>query len=187
MEKIISLPLLDESTDNLEAKKLLTSTKAKMGFIPNIFAMMANSPGLLETYFLGDAKFREISSLTAVEQEIVYLSISLENTCNYCMAAHSTIAHNKSKVPAEILEAIRKNQEIPDQKLNALSTFTKALVAQRGRPAPHVIQDFLAQGYEQSHMLAIILAVSTKTMSNYVNHLAELPVDEAFKNFEWNA
>jgi hypothetical protein len=70
MEKIISLPLLDESTDNLEAKKLLTSTKAKMGFIPNIFAMMANSPGLLETYFLGDAKFREISSLTAVEQEI---------------------------------------------------------------------------------------------------------------------
>jgi len=31
----------------------------------------------------------------------------------------------------------------------------------------------------------VILGLSQKVMSNYTNHLAETPVDEAFKGFAW--
>ena len=31
----------------------------------------------------------------------------------------------------------------------------------------------------------MILVLSQKVMSNYVNHIAETPVDEPFKKFEW--
>ena len=35
-----------------------------------------------------------------------------------------------------------------------------------------------------AHLLEIILGVSQKVMSNYVNHLAQTPVDAAFNKFE---
>jgi len=38
-------------------------------------------------------------------------------------------------------------------------------------------------GYEKRQLLEIILGVSQKVMGNYVNHLAETPVDKAFQKF----
>ncbi|SET43419.1 hypothetical protein SAMN04487962_109135 [Marinobacter segnicrescens] len=40
-------------------------------------------------------------------------------------------------------------------------------------------------GYGQQQVLEVILGVAQKTMSNYVNHIAETPIDEPFKKFEW--
>jgi hypothetical protein len=46
------------------------------------------------------------------------------------------------------------------------------------------ISAFFKVGYEQHHLLEIVLGISQKIMSNYVNHLGNTPVDEAFKKFE---
>ncbi len=42
----------------VKAKSLLQKAKARIGYIPNIYGMMANSPSMLETYMAGDAGFR---------------------------------------------------------------------------------------------------------------------------------
>lgn len=34
-------------------------------------------------------------------------------------------------------------------------------------------------------MLEVILVLSQKVMSNYINHIAETPVDEPFQKFAW--
>lgn len=47
------------------AKPALQEARSKLGFIPNMYALMANSPGLLSTYLHGYAAFREGSQLTA--------------------------------------------------------------------------------------------------------------------------
>jgi AhpD family alkylhydroperoxidase len=61
-----------------------------------MYAVMANSPGLLETYATGYAAFREASGFTPAEQEVVLLTVSHENGCEYCVAAHSFLADQVS-------------------------------------------------------------------------------------------
>ncbi|MDF9798466.1 AhpD family alkylhydroperoxidase [Catalinimonas alkaloidigena] len=129
--------------------------------------------------------FRGKTNFSAVEQEVILLSISYENSCHYCMAAHSIIADTMSKVPEEITNAIRDGKVIQEDKLNALSKFARTMVEKRGWPAEEDVSAFLDAGYEQDDILNIVLAISVKTISNYSNHLAQTPVDKAFASREW--
>jgi uncharacterized peroxidase-related enzyme len=168
-----------------KTKAVLERAKAQTGFIPNMFAGMANSPGLLETYLDGHNRFRRDSGFTPAEQEVVFLTISRDNGCEYCMAAHSVIADRMSKVPPPVTEAIRTGQAIPDSKLAALSVFTSTLLATHGRPSKADVLAFLSAGYGERQVLEIILAIGVKTLSNYANHLFHTPVDEIFASREW--
>lgn len=156
-----------------------------MGFIPNMYARMANSPGLLETYLHGYEVFRQQSGFSAVEQEIVFLSISVENGCEYCVAAHSLVADAMSKVPVAVTNAIRGSDKVPDEKFAALSEFARTMVARRGLPSRNDVLAFLAAGYSERHILEVILAISVKTLSNYTNHNFHTPVDAAFASRAW--
>jgi AhpD family alkylhydroperoxidase len=158
-----------------------------MGFVPNMYAVMANSPAVLETYMEGYARFRSDSGFTPAEQEVVFLSISLVNACDYCMAAHSVIADRMSRVPPAVTDAIRDGHTVPDAKLAALSTFTSSMLLTRGQPSRAEVHAFLRAGYEERHLLDIILAIAVKTLSNYSNHLFHTPLDEMFAAREWKA
>lgn len=85
------------------AQQVLSKAKKQLGFIPNMYENMANSPELLETYLDGYNRFRQNSDFTAVEQEVVFLTLSRENGCHYCMAAlyprlYKYSSHDKSKL-----------------------------------------------------------------------------------------
>ncbi len=167
------------------AKTLLSEAKAQVGFVPNMYAGMVNSPGLLETYLLGYERFRESSGLTPVEQEVVLLTISRFHSCTYCMAAHSMIAEKMSKVPANVLQALRTGAPIADARLAALSTFTTIMLEQRGNPTPEQFKTFLDAGYLDRDVLEIILAIAIKTISNYSNHVLHTKTDAAFEAYAW--
>lgn len=169
------------------AKGLLEHTKKEVGMIPNMYANMANAPALLSTYSHGYRLLRSESGFTPAEQEVIFLTISYENRCEYCMAAHSFVADMMSKVPIEVTEAIRNGMPIPDQKLRALSTFTSTMLNKRGNPTKEDVEMFLQAGYTEHHILYIILALSIKTISNYANHIFHTPVDTVFKAREWSA
>ncbi len=181
------ISLAPQTIENAEprAKALLESTRAKLGFVPNMYALMVNGPGLLETYQAGYAHFREESGFTMAEQEVIFLSISRENGCDYCMAAHSFVADNMSKVPLAVTNAIRDDRAIPEPKLAALSTFARTMVRKRGLPSRSDVETFLDAGYTEQHVLAIVLAIGVKTLSNYTNHLVHTPVDAVFSSRVW--
>lgn len=172
-------------TANPDAKRVLEKGKAQAGFVPNMYAYMANSPGLLETYLDGYARFRKESGFAPAEQEIVFLTISRRNGCDYCVSAHSMIADQKSKVPPEVTDTIRDGRPIGEPKLAALSRFTDRMVETRGLPTKADVQAFLDAGYEERHILEIILAIAVKTLSNYANHLFDTPLDDVFAAREW--
>ena len=130
----LTLPPKTLETKDPRAKAVLETAKAQVGFIPNMYAGMANSPGLLQTYLDGYASFRKYSGFTSAEQEVVFLTISRENGCGYCMAAHRMIADKVSKVPPDVLTAIRAGASIPDSKFAVLGAFTSHMFATRGRP-----------------------------------------------------
>ncbi len=181
----LRLPLQTIDSAEGNAKAMLITAKAQVGFVPNMYAGMANSPGLLETYLLGYQRFRDESSFTPVEQEVVLLTISRFHACTYCMAAHSMIADKMSKVPAEVLQALRTGGSIPDAKLAALSELTAIMVEQRGNPTIEQFEAFIAAGYSDRAVLEIVLAIAVKTISNYSNHVLHTEVDAAFQAYAW--
>ncbi len=181
----INLPLLTVASASAQGAPLLETAQKKLGFVPNMYGAMVNSPGLLETYQLGYERFRTGSGFTPAEQEVVFLAISFENGCDYCMAAHSFLADKMSKVPIDATEALRAGRLPSEPKLAALADFTRHMVRTRGRPTTEAARAFLAAGFSEHQVLAIILAIGVKTFSNYANHVFVTPVDEVFNGRAW--
>lgn len=184
-EHKLALPTLGADQAASPARERLQEARTKLGFVPNMYSVMANSPGLLDTYVHGYNRFRASSGFTPVEQEVVLLAVSRENGCTYCVAAHSFIADRMSGVPAEVTNAIRDGRAIPDARLAVLHDFVRAMVAKRGLPSRADVQAFLAAGYSERQILEVVLAIAVKTLSNYANHLFHTPVDEVFAGRAW--
>lgn len=177
--KIDANPVTDDQAEGL-AKELLDGAREKLGFVPNMYRGMAINPGLLSTYLHGYDHFRTQANFTPPEQEVVFLTISLANGCDYCTAAHSMLAINVSKLSAEHTQALRDGKPLPDAKLEALRTFTHHMWETRGLPTKAKAEAFKAAGYTDQHVLEIILALAVKTVSNYANHVNHTEVDDAF-------
>lgn len=184
---IAKLHLPSQTLESVSGKgrDLLETTKARLGFIPAMYANMVNLPGLLESYVVGSERFRQESGFTPAEQEVVFLTISRFHRCTYCMAAHSMLADKIAQVPAPVLEALREGRTVPDSKLAALSTFTHLMVESRGAPTPEQLQAFRDAGYTDRQALAIVLAIGVKTLSNFSNHLMHTPVEPLFHDYAW--
>jgi len=183
----VTLSMLDPAEASPAARAAMDRGKKAARMLPNMYRAMAQAPALLDTYLTGYERFREESGFTAQEQEVVFLTISAENSCEYCMAAHSFIADTFSRVPTTVTDAIRAGDPIDDRRLSALRTFTQHLLLERGRPSRTAVESFLAAGYTEQQILYIVLAIAVKTMSNYTNHLFNTPVDGVFKAREWKA
>lgn len=183
--KNISLEAKTVETADPISRMILESTQKAIGMIPNMYGLMSNNPALLDAYRSSYDTFRANAGFTPAEQEVVLLSVSYENNCDYCMAAHSFVGDNMSNVPIEVTEAIRNNTEIPNSKLKALSLFTRAMTTKRGNPTQVDIDSFIAAGYTTEHILGVITGIGVKTMSNYFNHVFKTPVDQVFKDRTW--
>lgn len=181
----LSLPAITHENAEALAAQHLKTAQSKFGFVPNMYAVMANSPGLLDTYVHGYDNFRALSGFTPAEQEVVLLAVSRDNACTYCMAAHSFLADRMSGVPVAVTDAIRDGKPIPNTKLAALYDFTRTMLKSRGLPSRAQVEAFKVHGYSERHILDIVLAISVKTLSNYANHLFHTPVDAVFADRTW--
>jgi len=166
-----------------ESEPFLNGAKKKFGFVPNLLTVLARSPKSLEAYLSVSELFGK-SGLNPVEQQLVLITASISNDCEYCVAAHSTIALMQ-KMPEEVLVALRDGQEIPDKKLEALRQFTIHIVEKRGFVSQDDRTAFLSVGYLESNIHDVILGVTQKTLSNYTNHIFQTEVDEVFSKFAW--
>ncbi len=182
----IGLPPVTIETADTRRREVLETAKARVGFVPNMYANMVNEPGVLETYLFGYQRFREEAGFSPPEQEVVFLAISRENGCTYCMGAHSMLAAKKSGVPEEVLAAIREEREIPEPKLRALYAFARTLVRKRGLVGEADVRPFLEAGYGERQILGIVLAAAVKTLSNWTNHLFHTGLDPVFAPFAWS-
>lgn len=172
-----------EETAPDAAKPLLGKSQKAFGMVPNLHAVMAESPELLEAYQRVHELFQN-SSFNAEELTVVWQTVNVENNCHYCVPAHTGIAKSM-KVDDAIIDALRDETPLPDARLEALRTFTLKLVRQHGDLSEDDIQSFLDAGFTQRHVLDVILGYSQKVMSNFTNHVAHTEVDAPFQKFAW--
>ena len=161
----------------------LEDAEEGFGFIPNLLGVMAASPELLEAYLTLSGLF-EKSGLDERAQQVVLLTISRNNRCAYCVAAHSAGAKQAGLADDQI-QALRDGGSLEDEALEALRAYTQKVFDERGWVSEDDVGALMDSGWERRTALDVVLAFGMKTLSNYTNHVAETPLDDAFSDFRW--
>ncbi len=161
----------------------LDKAARKFGRLPNLIAVMAESPAALDGYLALHGVFEQ-GTFSPGERQVLLLTVSTVNGCAYCVAAH-TMGGKMAGVSDVVLEGIRDGKPIPDLRLAALSGFAAAMVEKRGWVSDAKIAAFLNAGFTRAQVFEVVLAVSMKTLSNTINHIADTPLDAAMEAFRW--
>lgn len=165
------------------SKPLLETSQRNFGRIPGLHAVLAEAPKAFEGYQVLHKLFTE-TSFSAEELTVIWQSINVEHACHYCVPAHTGIA-KMMKVDDAITEALRNETPLPTPRLEALRDFTLTLVRSRGNATEAEVQAFLDAGFTREQVLEVVLGIAQKVMSNYINHLADTPVDQVMQKFAW--
>ncbi|NIP30874.1 MAG: carboxymuconolactone decarboxylase family protein, partial [Candidatus Dadabacteria bacterium] len=132
------------------SKPVLEGVKKRYGFVPNLLGGMAESNIALTSYMELNKKLAE-STLTPAEQQVLFLAISYENKCAYCMAAH-TAGGKRAELADDVIEALRAGGSLNDPKLNSLADFARKMFSKKGWVDSEDIDDFLGAGYTKANV-----------------------------------
>ena len=155
------------------SKTLLEKSKKEWGFIPTLHGILAESAPTLSAYQTLFA-LGQTSSLSPAEQQVVYIAVSAMHGCEYCVAGHTYLGR-AAKLDDSALQALRDGKPIPAPRLQTLRSFAEAIVRERGLVRDAAIDGFLAAGFTKAQVLEVVMIISCKTISNYVNHIAHTP------------
>ena len=168
--KKIAVPTREEVTPANQA--IFDNLNKALGFVPNLYATIAHSENGLAKYLaFQNAK----TSLSNKEKEAVNLVVSEVNGCIYCLSAHTVIG-KMNGFTDEQLKGIR-NERADNPKLDALVKLAASITRNRGRVAPELVDTFFSEGYNEGHLVDLILQISDKTAMNYLHNLSKIPVD----------
>lgn len=170
--------LYNHNTAKKDSQPALKQAEQLFGFVPNLIAALAESPATVNAYLQLNSLF-DNTSFSSVERQVIMLTVSRYADCQYCLAAHSTIS-KALKVADERVNAIIYGHPIIEPKLEALRIFTHLVIEKQGLLANWDLTNFFQAGYNKQQMLEVILGVSFMTLSNYVNHINDTPIDMVF-------
>lgn len=176
-------PVLTKDTAPAASHDLMDAYVARMGFVPNLVGILSASPAAAKTYGQAYAMLGE-TDFSPAEQQALLLTISRINGCKYCVAAH-TMGGRKAGLDADTIAALRDGRPVLDPKLAALVEFAAKLVEHRGQVGHNAVNDFLTAGFRPAQIMDILVAIAAKTISNYLNHIAETPLDKPFAAAAW--
>jgi uncharacterized peroxidase-related enzyme len=166
----LTVPTRDQVTPANQA--IFDKLNAALGFVPNLYAAIAQSGNGLGRYL---AYQNAPTTLSNKEKEAVNLIVSQVNECVYCQSAHTLIASMNGFSPEQILDMRRGKSDNP--KLHALVQLAGSITRHRGNADPALVDAFYAQGYTHENLVDMILQVSDKTAMNYLHNLTKVPVD----------
>jgi len=164
-------------TTSGDTKKQLEQVQRKLGFVPTFLGTFASAPVALNAYLNIENQW-ERSSFSPEEQNIVLLASSVENNCPYCTAVYAT-ALRKLRISEDVISSIISKKKLEDKKWNVLVHVTKDMVESRGFAAKPIIQHFIDAGYTQQHLIELLIGVAVGNMSNYLEHMIQMPMEKA--------
>jgi uncharacterized peroxidase-related enzyme len=157
------------------AKPLLEAVHKQIGFVPNLFRVVANSPAALEGY-LGMSGALAKGKLPAQTRERIALAVAQINGCNYCLSAHSEMARNLAKLGEAEIAANRHGGSL-DPKADAAVRFAARIARERGHVADTDVQAVRMAGYDDAQIVEIVQHVALNTWTNYINEVAKTEID----------
>ncbi len=168
------IPLLDPATAPDPVRGIFDAVRGRIGMVPNLYRVMGHSPAALNGY-LGLGKALESGHLEPALREKIALAISQENSCGYCLSAHSAIARMVGVSDEEVREARAGRCSSPRE--GAAVALAARLVENRGWIDDAELARFRSSGLTNAELVEVVALVAHTTFSNYTNHLAHTPID----------
>jgi uncharacterized peroxidase-related enzyme len=154
-------------------RNIFDTMKKNIGFVPNIYATLANSDTAPARFLAFD---NGPTSLSNRQKEVVKLVVSQVNGCRYCQSAHSVVAKMNGFTGEQILE-IRSGEASFDENIDALARLTRQLVTARGNVDDQYIRAFYDAGFTNENLVDVLLTIASITALNYLHNLSQVPVD----------
>jgi uncharacterized peroxidase-related enzyme len=168
------LAILQTETAPGKSKQLLEAVQAKLKITPNMTRVMANSPAVLEAY-LAFSGALATGTLGAKLGELIALEVGEQNSCQYCVSAHSAIGKMVGLADSEIAAARDARSE--SAKNAAALQFARAIVVKKGLATDADVQTVRNAGFSDGEIAEIIAHVALNVFTNYFNNTAGVDVD----------
>lgn len=158
-----------------KTKDLFNAVQAKLGVIPNMMRTMGNSPAVLEGY-LNLSGALSHGKLTSRTGELIALTVSEKNSCDYCVAAHTFIGGKLLKTDAQVLHDARTGNSA-DAKTEAILQFAKTLVSKNGLVNNEDVDTVKTAGVSDAEIAETVAHVALNVLTNYFNNTANTEID----------
>lgn len=157
-----------------QTKELLDAVKAKFKIVPNLTRVMANSPAVLQGYLSFSGALAG-GSLDPKLREQIAVEVADQNSCQYCLSAHTAIGKMTGLSDAELEMARSASSASP--KTTAALQFAKQLVTSKGQVSDAELEAVRHAGYTDGEIAEIIAHVALNIFTNYFNNAAGVEVD----------
>lgn len=153
----------------------LEAVNKKLGVVPNLFRLIANSPAALEGY-LGLAGALAKGALPAQTGERIALAVAEINGCDYCMSAHSYLGKNVAKLDDAEMSANRNGSSNEPKAAHAVQ-FAAKVAHERGRVSDEDLRVLKEAGYTDAQIVEIVVHIALSVLTNYANIVASTEID----------
>lgn len=165
---------VDPSQATGKTEELFGAVQARLGKVPNLMRVFANSPAAFEAYMnFSGTLARGVLPLKL--REMIALAVGEINGCGYCLSAH-TLSSGKAGLSQEDILAARRCTAA-DDKFDAALKLTRAIALQRGQIADGELQNARSAGLNDAEIVEIIQQVALNTLTNYTNNVARTVLD----------
>jgi uncharacterized peroxidase-related enzyme len=166
--------LITADTATPEQKALYDAIHAKLGMVPNFLKVFANSPAALKA-FLGLHSIAGDGSLEPKTRERIALALAQQNSCEYCLSAHTAIGRKAGLDGAEI-EANRSGSS-QDEKAAVAVRFARSLVTHMGEVTTAELLEMRNAGYSESDIVEVITHVGMNILTNLLGKAGRVNID----------
>ena len=89
--------MIEESEAKGRVKEIFEDIKQKRNikFVNNFWKMLANEPETLERTWNSLQQVMKKGALDEMTKELIYIAVSITNSCKYCIKSHSSAAVKK--------------------------------------------------------------------------------------------
>ncbi len=166
--------VIDQHNANAEQKALLDAIQGQLGMVPNFLKVFANSPVALQA-FLGLHGVANAGSLTPQTRERIALALAQQNTCEYCLSAHTAIGRKAGLSGEEIAAARAGNSE--DAKAAVAVKLARSLVEHKGDITTAELVEAREAGYTDADIVEIITHVGMNLLTNILGKASRVDID----------
>ena len=114
--------MIEENQATGKVKEVFDDIKNSRGIteIPNFWKMLANDPNELERSWSSLKQVMRKGALDPITKELIYVAVSITNSCEYCTKSHSYAAKKKGATDEMLKEMIsvvglaNKNNKLVD-------------------------------------------------------------------------
>jgi uncharacterized peroxidase-related enzyme len=178
--KRFPIPAIDTLPEDIRTR--LLAVQEKSGFVPNVFLTLARRPDEFRAFFAyHDALMEKDGGLSKAEREMIVVTTSAANQCQYCVIAHGAILRIRAKNPLiadQVAVNYRKADITPRQK--AMLDFAMKVSTEAQAISDEDFAKLVPHGFSDDDIWDIAAISAFFALSNRMANFAGMRPNDEF-------